>query len=535
MAPARLDPRQPVDLILYALPNGNSTAQTMGRTMSEGVDWHFDIQHIAAQTRALRARGLPQAVIVYLEADGKSWPAWRAKLGYPRANARIVELVDQVRTAMGNPPTMRVTLTGHSGGGSFMFGFIEGQDSLPAWLTRIAFLDANYNFAPPHGDKLVAWLRGSAERRLEVVAYDDREIMLDGKKVVSDSGGTWRASQRMLDNLGASHAFAKDALGDFIRYRSGQIEILMHPNPQNRILHTEMIGEMNGYMHTMLSGRPAYERGESLLKPVRAYTAFVEGPVTLPAAEPPEIPKRASGALTGTAFIATIAHEAKDARETATRREILAGNIPSFLRKLRTVEASIVGADGVKHTVRYEVMPDYLSVGSDDDFVRMPMTPYTAQAFGDSYGFVLPTKKMVDDIWAAAQVHLEPRPLTKDRDSTLTFLEHHRIIEEQLAGQPRGVFVAGIKKDVVVSNALLAKPNRVAIYGWHYLNGEPIQPVYAGHVDWYIDYSHGIRMVRGWMTVDGVRMRFEDVLADPALRALLSDEGALTFTRYDRP
>ena len=42
----------------------------------------------------------------------------------------------------------------------------------------------------------------------------------------------------------------------------------------------------------------------------------------------------------------------------------------------------------------------------------------------------------------------------------------------------------------------LERPNRVAIYGWHYLNGQPIQPTYAGHVDWYIDYSHGIRPVR---------------------------------------
>ena len=122
---------------------------------------------------------------------------------------------------------------------------------------------------------------------------------------------------------------------------------------------------------------------------------------------------------------------------------------------------------------------------------------------GDHYGFVLPTKKIVDDIWAAAPVHVEPRPLTKDRDSTLTFLEHHRIIQEQLAGQPRGELMAGMKKDVVVSNKLLERPDRVAIYGWHYLNGQPIQPTYAGHVDWYIDYSHGIRPVRRWMVVDG--------------------------------
>ena len=532
VAPAKIDTRKPVDLILYALPNGNSTAETMGRTMVDGVTWRFDIQHIAAQTRALRERGLPQAIVAYLEADTTSWPSWRSKLGYARANGRIIELVDQIRTEIGNPPQLLVTLTGHSGGGSFMFGFIEGQDSLPAWLHRIAFLDANYNFEPKHGDKLVAWLHRSAENRLVVLAYDDREIMLDGKKVVSDSGGTWRATERMLHYLATSMSLAQDTLGPFVRYRAPQIEILRHPNPQNKILHTEMIGEMNGYMHAMLSGRPDYERGVSVLTPTRAYAQFVQAGVALPPATPPEIPARAANALTGSAFIASVAHALRDDREAATRREIFAGNIPSFLRVLRTVEVTAAGPDGVNHTVSYEVMPDYMAIGSDDDFVRMPMTPYTAQAFGDAFGFVLPTRKMVNDIWAAATVHVEPRPLTQNRDSALTFLQHDRIIKEQLAGTPRGSFVGGIKKDVVVSNKLAEKPNRVAIYGWHYMNGEPIQPVYAGHVDWYLDYSHGIRPVRRTMRVDGVRMSFEAIMADSTRRYLLSDEGAITALRY---
>jgi hypothetical protein len=77
VAPGRLDPTKRIDLILYALPNGNSTAETMGRTLEDGVGWRHDIQHIAAQTRALRVRGLDQAVVVYLEAEGRSWPEWR--------------------------------------------------------------------------------------------------------------------------------------------------------------------------------------------------------------------------------------------------------------------------------------------------------------------------------------------------------------------------------------------------------------------------------------------------------------------------
>ena len=68
VAPAHLDLTKRVDLILYALPNGNSTAETIGRSLAEGTNWRYDIQHIGAQTRALRARGLEQAIVIVLEA-----------------------------------------------------------------------------------------------------------------------------------------------------------------------------------------------------------------------------------------------------------------------------------------------------------------------------------------------------------------------------------------------------------------------------------------------------------------------------------
>lgn len=280
VAPANFDANKRVELILYTLPNGNTTAETMGRRMEPGAEgrpgWRYDIQHIAAQTRALRERGVSQAIVVYLEADTKSWPEWRRVRGYDTANNHIVELVDELRAAIGNPRQLAVTLTGHSGGGSFMWGFMDGQSALPAWLERIAFLDANYSFENRHAEKLTTWLRGDNQRTLVVLAYDDREIRLDGKKVVSDSGGTYRATQRMIEQLKRSFVFKRDALGEFTRDRAPQIEMLVHPNPGNRILHTVMIGEMNGYMHALLVRRPAYDAGEHVLRPVRAYARWVE-------------------------------------------------------------------------------------------------------------------------------------------------------------------------------------------------------------------------------------------------------------------
>ena len=245
------------------------------------------------------------------------------------------------------------------------------------------------------------------------------------------------------------------------------------------------------------------------------------------------IPARARAARGATAVLASLDTLVREPREAVIQRELRAGNIPSFLRTLHTVRDSATASDGRLHVIEYDVMPDYLAVGDDTDFVRMPMTPHTAQAFANAYGYVLPTRRMVNAIWRAATVKLEPQPLTEAREASRTFLQHHRLIEAQLVGASRRALVAGIKKDVVVSNRLLERANRVAIYGWHHQNGVPIQPLYVGHVDWYVDYSHGIRLVRRTMRVDGAPMSFEQIATHPVLHVLVSDEGELETTRAD--
>lgn len=60
-------------LIFFATPNGNTLEQTLGSAMPPVTDWHFDIQHIAAQTRRLREL-MPDRNIVLacLQADSVS-------------------------------------------------------------------------------------------------------------------------------------------------------------------------------------------------------------------------------------------------------------------------------------------------------------------------------------------------------------------------------------------------------------------------------------------------------------------------------
>jgi len=132
-----------------------------------------------------------------------------------------------------------------------------------------------------------------------------------------------------------------------------------------------------------------------------------------------------------------------------------------------------------------------------------------------------------------AKVKLEPVPMYAFRDSAVTMYQHNLIIEGQR--KLRKGLIAGIKKDVVIIEKLSrdSKPNRVAIYGWQKPDGKPIQPLYIGHVNWYVDYSHGIRLVYRTIFVNKKPMDYIDVLKDKNLRRLLCDEEYCDCYRYD--
>ena len=259
-------------------------------------------------------------------------------------------------------------------------------------------------------------------------------------------------------------------------------------------------------------------------------TAFAQAPPDGKGA--PAFPSRPAGAPTGSQFAEKIQGMAAADREELVFSEIARGNIPGFLRSFKEVSVTAAGPDGKSHRAVFETLPDYLAVGSNDDFLRIPMTPRTAQRIADRFGCVLPTRKMVDDIYAAAAVKLTPKPLTKDRESPATFLEHQKLIEQERAGKKTGELTAGHKKDIVVTNRLQEKPKRVAIYGWHQPGGKPIQPLTIVHGETYADYSHGVRLVCETATVDGHTMKIADILKDPNLSALLSDEGVIAVPRY---
>jgi hypothetical protein len=132
------------------------------------------------------------------------------------------------------------------------------------------------------------------------------------------------------------------------------------------------------------------------------------------------LPQRPPNALTGSQFLARIQKLNGAKRERAMLTEILRGNVPSHVRNLVPIEKRIRKGPFQGKLLRYWVLPDYLAVGSDRDFVRVPLNLLTVKKLSKRLDLSLPTTKMVDDIYAKARVKLRPRPLPPRRNVSST-------------------------------------------------------------------------------------------------------------------
>ncbi len=273
--PAFPDPGKKSVVIFYALPNGNSIEMTIGSRMTDTTDWHFDIQHIGAQIRFLRSELTDVNITaVYLENSKKSWPAWRAQ--FDQSDDLIASIVETIKKQF--DAGTEFILSGHSGGGSFITGYINAHNSIPRDISRIIYLDANYSYSDSlrHGEKLHSWLRADTTHKLCVIAYDDREIVLNGKKVVGPSGGTFRATRRMLEYFREVTDIASFQDSSIVQYEAfnKRLRMIVHTNPENTILHTVLV-EKNGLIHAALFNTPAEARNYRFFGD-RAYSDFIE-------------------------------------------------------------------------------------------------------------------------------------------------------------------------------------------------------------------------------------------------------------------
>jgi len=271
-----IQPDASLKFVIFALPNGNSIEWTMGKQITPDDDWHFNIQHVAAQTAWLRSNTNDKWVLAYLEAPGKSWPAWKRSQQDP--GAVISTLFDTLRSMY---PDADVYLNSHSGGGSLLNGLIETRDEIPAWVQRISFIDSNYGYTTEIGLKLMNWLDADPGRHLTVFAYNDSIALYNGKPFVSATGGTWYRTKTMLREMSQGQVFERKKLPALItehRSRQGQVLILLKATTDRGIYHTEQV-ELNGLIHSVLFGTNDESVGYDYFG-IRCYESFI--PTTTP-------------------------------------------------------------------------------------------------------------------------------------------------------------------------------------------------------------------------------------------------------------
>jgi hypothetical protein len=272
--PANFSKRKHTVIIFFALPNGNTTEQTMGKKIKEGDDWHFDIQHIRAQTKFIRQQsGNKNFIVIYLENNFKSWPAWKQQK--PGFTLLIPHIVD---TLAGIIPGKHkdIYLNGHSGGGSFIFGYLAGVKKIPSHIRRISFLDSDYGYDSSYYSKFKNWLRNVRGSALNVFAYNDSVALLNGKTFVSATGGTWYRSHLFLTHLQKDFSFEKTQDDSLIIYKSAgnNIQFFFKTNPDKKIFHTVQV-ELNGFIHSVLCGTP-YDSKNYRYYAERAYSNLIE-------------------------------------------------------------------------------------------------------------------------------------------------------------------------------------------------------------------------------------------------------------------
>lgn len=254
-----LKPGRPTWIVFYALPNGNSIEWTKGKLPRPGDDWHYDIQHIGAQTRFLRqVMDDVNLVVVYMSTYQKSWPAWKRQAA--AGPAEIRRLVDSIADIFNNYDP-HILLNSHSGGGSMVFGYIDAYDRIPDRVQRIAFIDSNYGFDDSlHTAKLSAWL-SKPGHSLSVLAYNDSVVLFNGKPLVSPTGGTWYRSKLMQQRLGARFPMKETTDSLFINYENigGSISFKLKTNAEGKIYHTEQVFR-NGFIETVIGATPYQAR-----------------------------------------------------------------------------------------------------------------------------------------------------------------------------------------------------------------------------------------------------------------------------------
>jgi hypothetical protein len=235
--------------------------------------------------------------------------------------------------------------------------------------------------------------------------------------------------------------------------------------------------------------------------------------------------------MTMEGFFASLPEHPGEERESALFEAVMAG-------RAAPITWVALRSEHEDRAATIYVAADALKLIDGDESVRINVTPTTAQRIADALEAVLPTPKICDLVWDHADVCIPPsfQPPGATMAFTSRMLQHHRAVEAKVAG--RAGLIENVGKHWVITERLTDDKDHAANYGWYDPHAPNLRGVYRvwqnvglAHNLEHVDYSQVLRLVRRTCEVDGEEMDIADVLADPGLAGLVSDEGPLAFFR----
>jgi hypothetical protein len=292
-----------------------------------------------------------------------------------------------------------------------------------------------------------------------------------------------------------------------------------------------------------------------------------------PATRAGRFPPRDKSAIGGRAFMEKIKGEGPPSdwvkRENAIVAELSAGNMPDNLLKWIKIDLTYTGKSGTL-TGTVEVLPDYLAIGSNDDYVHVPLDPVSAQLIADRFDATLPTAKICHAIYLQTskknRINAIERATTSWPTQIVRSQERTRAdvngrISRAHGGdtgthEVRGHLARRTGRRPQERRrhleAAAQRAERVAFHGFYDSAEYPHEPCYENptrkpqpgcnkeaptlaHNRRFSDYAQGVRLVHPSMTINGKQKMVADVLADPVESLLLSTEGTIVPARIPRP
>jgi len=414
--------------------------------------------------------------------------------------------------------------------------------------------------------QVAKWLNGQSKRVFET-------YFLRRMKSKTVARLHWAATKH--PEVGPNSQFARETKGRYLRYRFLRAVVKRKWKRAAKWLDRLGSSRIRFLLARLpLSFVPKLRAG-ALAHPKVGPGSTLARILTRSEPHPAFFPPRSSGATVGSQLLGGWRQTGRPSdwvrREQAIIDELIAGNMPGWLRRWIPIPVShTAGGRTISGTVY--VLPDYLAVGSDTDYVHVPLDKHSAQRVASKLGAILPTARICHAIYVSLngssnqELTALPRAYWKHprtfpppswlQVSSAAYLEHSQAIQKQIKdrGIARGTLVAGHKKDVVIAQRLHGSPQHVAFQGFYDSQGFPHEPCYENSTHRpqanckrdvatlahpqangrFADYSQGVRLVHRWMLVEGKRKSVRKVLASATLAPLISAEGTIIPARIRR-